>query len=59
MYSCYSHDVGLVYSSHPATALFLRQVESILGNPEGIVSGDNLETFHNPRNTLKKEKMKN
>lgn len=54
-----SHDVGLVYSSHPATAFFPRQTESILSNPEGIASSDNLETFHNPRNALKKRKMEN
>lgn len=50
-----SHDIGLVYSSHPATAFFPRQAKSIFSDPEGIVSCDNLETFHNPRNTLKKK----
>lgn len=58
---CYSnsHDVGLVYSSHPAAAFFPRQTESVLSNSEGIAPSDNLETFHHPRNTLKKGKMEN
>lgn len=54
-----SHDVGLVYSGDPAAAFFSCQAESILSNPEGIASRDNLETFHNPGNTLKKRKLEN
>lgn len=43
-----SHDVGLVYSSDSTTAFFPGQSEGVLGNPEGIVLGDDLKTFHDP-----------
>lgn len=49
-----SHDVGLVYSSDPTAAFLPGHSKSIVSNPEGIVSGDDLETFHYPGHTLRK-----
>lgn len=46
-----------MYSSDPATAFFPGQLESIVSNPEGVVSGDDLETFHYTRYTLNEERV--
>ena len=54
-----SHDVGLVYSSDPLTTFFPGQSKGIVSDPEGIVPGDDLETFHNPGYTLKVDKEVN
>lgn len=46
-----------MYSSDLATAFFPGQLESIVSDPEGVVSGDDLETFHYPRYTLNEERV--
>lgn len=51
-----SHDVGLVYSSDPTTAFLPSQSEGVVSDPEGIVPGDDLETFHYSTYTLEDDR---
>lgn len=48
-----SHDVSLMHSSDSAATLLPGKSESIVGDPEGIVPGDDLQTLHYPGYTLK------
>lgn len=50
-----SHDVGLVDGGDPAAAFLPGQSEGVVGDPEGIVPGDDLETLHDSRDTLEAE----
>lgn len=50
-----SHDVGLVNRGDPAAAFLPSQSEGVVGDPEGIVPSDDLETLHDPGDTLKAE----
>lgn len=54
-----SHDVCLVYSSYSSPTFLPGQSEGIISDPQGIVSGDDLETFHYPRYTLHEDGEEN
>lgn len=50
-----SHDVGLVNCGDPTAAFLPSQSEGVVGDPEGIVPSDDLETLHNSSDTLRAE----
>lgn len=51
----HSHDIGFMHCSDPATTFLPSQLKRILSNPEGIAPGDDLQTLHYPRYTLRQK----
>lgn len=49
------HDVCLMHSSDPAATFLPGQTEGVVGDPQRVVPGDDLQTLHDPWHTLKEE----